>query len=286
MQRFDEALTYAHRAHDLDPNFPGALQLIAQLYTNKGDAVQAIQWYQKAINLDPEGNYRTRMLLSNAYLGIGEEALVEAELAILKDQAPEHFAPIWVESLYAYSQGDMQKAAKVFKTVYGEDPINRANQRWYGDTLVSLGRYQEAIDILQPSFAVHFTDNSASIDPSDILAAIVLTSALQGVGDTQKADQLIAKIRTSLTTSKDPSINYQRALLLALEGDAAGAAQAYAEQVKSKLAIINFWYLDNLAYFAEVRKEPVYIQAREALMQDLQKQRELLKQIRAKETAK
>ena len=114
---------------------------------------------------------------------------------------------------------------------------------------------------------------------------IALAWCLQKSGQAAEAKRLLEQV--DLIVAAEPNVvffqRFSKTGILAAQGKPREAARAYAESVLAKKTRGWYW-VDHLPYFAEMRKESVFIEAREQLMQDLAKQRALLQEWRTQDS--
>jgi hypothetical protein len=142
---------------------------------------------------------------------------------------------------------------------------------------------ESVINLWQSAAPENFGDE-LRVDIMGLYDQIDIAWCLKQTNQAQAADQLLAKAEDIL--KKNPTEIYFRlfskAGILAVQGKPQAAAQAYANTVASKRTRGWYW-VDHLPYFTEMRKQPVFIKAREQLMQQLAQQRELLAEYRKNE---
>ncbi|AFC26489.1 tetratricopeptide repeat protein [Saprospira grandis] len=119
----------------------------AEYYRLLKDQEQAIDFYQKAIAISPQANYRLALALSLLQKGEAKEAL--ALLQALQKEIPEEKDLQYALALYYSSQGEEEKSLLQLNKLLAQAPDDVLALRLKVDSLEQLGQYEEALQSLQ-----------------------------------------------------------------------------------------------------------------------------------------
>lgn len=188
----------------------------------------AIQWFQKAIRLDPEyalaysglaASYAMLPMLSSAG---AKQFMPKARTAALKamdidDSLVEaHAALAFVKWHYDW---DWERAEREFKIALEFQPEHATIHQWYGMLLVEIGRFSEGIaaakkaQALDPTSAsiranrasilylagryqesINVSQESLALDPQSIRARLVMAMSLEQMGRVSEAIEFLKKV--------------------------------------------------------------------------------------------
>ncbi|NQT16131.1 MAG: tetratricopeptide repeat protein [Planctomycetes bacterium] len=115
-----EADEVASRLIERFPNSPDALHVMAQLHNRFGRNEEAVQWWQACVTLDPA--------FGAAYREIG---------------------------IIAQENGDFAQAADLFRKAADQDPSSSSIPAHLAEALVSLGKLEEAVGVLEKNLENH-----------------------------------------------------------------------------------------------------------------------------------
>lgn len=280
--QIEEARQQFLRIHQLYPDYPGAVNGLAWVNDDVGNYAQAVIQQNKAVVLDT-GNILNRSWLIRHYLNLGDVVAAKTELEKAKKIAPEHDLYAFIDSRFDMLVGNFAGAQQRFTTALEADPDNNILQAELARISVLNGDCAISISMWQSTSPEMFAED-LSIGTDRLYDHIDLAWCLKQTGQEQTANNLLTKIQQHVSSIPDEN-NWRlftQAGILAVQGKPAQAAQAYADRVASKRTR-NWYWLDHLPYFADTRIEPVFIEARKQLMQDLQVQRDLLADYQALE---
>lgn len=150
-----EALTRLDRAVELDPKMGPAYQLIAQLNALPGgDKDKAHEAIEKAVELAGDDKERlSKALLTRATLAEDKETML-ADLAQAIKIDPENTDAIQARGKFYLRTGEPEKAIADLKLWLESDKNNMAAYQDVANSLRDLGKYDEAIEIIDSAIAI------------------------------------------------------------------------------------------------------------------------------------
>ncbi len=271
------ALKHYQSVHELYPEYPLALTSLANTHIVLGNYVQAIISLEKAIALDP-GNLRARANLSNAYLTIGDVTAANAQLKKSDKPNYQHRSYVFQKSLLELMQENHQAALQRLTAFLEEDPNNNIIKNNVAYFHIYTGDCKSALSLWRTAYPEKFASDY-ELGQGTVEYEIAIAWCLKQTGETQAANHLLEAVQLHIDTATNKVDQFSKAQLLAVQGKPAEAAKVYAEMVAAKDTYGWYWF-DLEPYFLDMQKEPVFIEARAQLMQQLEQQRALLAEYR------
>ena len=281
----DEAKQQFAMGHQLYPDFPGALNGLAWVNDDVGNYAQAVIQQNKAIALDTS-NILNRTWLSRHYLSMNDVISAKVEIEKAKEISPKHGLYLFAESQFDMFAGNYQAAQQRFASALETDSENTYIKKDLAKFTVLMSDCDSVVSLWR-SAAPEIFSEELIVNIEGLYDNIDLAWCLKQTGQESEGQNLLEKAQKYM--SNNPNTNFwklfSQAGIYAAQGKPKQAAQAYADTVASKRTRGWHW-LDHLPYYADTRKEPVFIKARQQLMQDLAEQRELLAEYRKNGKAK
>jgi superkiller protein 3 len=140
----DEAISWCHRALELDPKFAHAYNTLGNCFADQGKLDQAMTAYRKAIELDPsDANPLHNLGIACANQGHLDEAITWYRKAIQVN--PKHARSYLSLGIDLCEQGKLEQAAAAHRQAIELDPQNA--RAWYllGRVLIKQEKVDEAI---------------------------------------------------------------------------------------------------------------------------------------------
>jgi len=151
-----EAAKAAGDAARLHPDFPAVLQALGEVEREEGRAEKAIDYYNRAVALEPERSSAWRNLgLALAAVGKDQEAVAAVRKAI--DLAPGYYLPHQALGAIHFRKGRIDEALKEYRLVTEFAPAQPEGHAMYGGVLVVAEREQEAEQALRRSLELKET---------------------------------------------------------------------------------------------------------------------------------
>jgi TolB-like protein/Flp pilus assembly protein TadD len=153
--RFEEALSFMHRAQALDPLSPSVATGIGRIYHFSHQYDKAIEQFNKILELEP-GYVEAIFSLGLSYT---QKGLYEKAISKLKKAAQlSNNRPIIIASigyLYALS-GNRDEAIKILNILNSRDDKGAQSPLYSAVVNCGLGNKEQALDSLHKSFDEHF----------------------------------------------------------------------------------------------------------------------------------
>ncbi len=152
----DRALSYSMKALELAPTFIRTYYEIAQAYLNKNDYPRAIEYFQRAVNLNPETG------ISYWYLGAAKveagdlSGVKDMEKAVENRYRPSEQDYSRLINIYLNNK-DFARIADAYEKIIALNPKNPQYYASLATAYVNLGRIDDAVAMAR---------KAAEIDPS------------------------------------------------------------------------------------------------------------------------
>jgi tetratricopeptide (TPR) repeat protein len=196
--RFDRAIYCLRRVLELEPEYPGVNRRIARAHRAQGNRDLAKEYYLREVREDP-GNTDVLYELAEMTLESGKVARAAARFAQILELDPDH-----IESHYALGRiwllRDQPEAAiRCFENVRSitDDPDLPGFESKVGEALLRVGRYKEALEILEESVERY---------PDDLNSLILLGN---GLALLDKSDRAADTFRRVLAIDADHAIAHE-----------------------------------------------------------------------------
>lgn len=151
----DKALEYSLKALELSPTFVRTYFEIAQAYLNKKDFVKAIEYFQRAVDLNPDTGI-SHWYLGAAKLQAGDKSGIknlEKSLGVKNKYMPSEQDYTRMLSIYIESD-DYPKIAWAFERLVAINPKNPQYYASLAAAYVNLGRIDEAVTMAHKTVQV------------------------------------------------------------------------------------------------------------------------------------
>ena len=172
---------------------PGIEQIFNEALTaqQRGDFAAAAAAYERVLALQPDlVPARANLAAVLVQLGRFEEAIVGYRAGL--NQGPDNPAVRLNLALAYYKKGDFSSAAGELMPLHRREAADARVATLLGDCFLHLGRYGEAIELLQPVVGAH---------PENLDAAYILGSALIRSEKLEEGLQLIERAATGSSSA-------------------------------------------------------------------------------------
>lgn len=166
----DKALVYSMKALELSPTFIRTYYEIAQAYLNKKNFSKAIEFFQKAVELNPETG------ISHWYLGAAkiesgdQSGIKDLEKALVGEYKYSPSEQDYVRLLNIYIKNkDFVRIAFIYEKLIGKNPRNPQYYASLATAYANLGKIDAAVEMAR---------KAAKVDPSFELDAKIFIQSL------------------------------------------------------------------------------------------------------------
>ncbi|NCF73821.1 MAG: tetratricopeptide repeat protein [Gammaproteobacteria bacterium] len=271
MGRFEEALSGCKRIIEIDPDYPRAYAVIADVYWEVfGQLDEGVRWLHKALDLDP-GNPDHARWLGMIYLDLGDPVAGEHWMQETMRLAPTQLDSKWsAASLARYTRGPEEIAA-VARALLEVSPGNRLALILLRNDDYRAGNIDAALQRFRKAYPDLVDGEDPQVNGTNWGIAIEVANVLIKVGERERADKLLHKALLAIGSA--PRLGYKGfgisdAEVYALLGDKEKALSTLATAVQEGWR--SQWWTnteknDNLA---SLHDEPLY----QAIIGDIQSQ--------------
>ena len=198
--RFEEVRDRCQRVIQIDPDYPRAYTIMADLYWEVfGQLDEAVVWLHKAIELDP-GNPDHIRWMGMVFLDLGDYQAGERWMRRAMDMAPKQYTSLWGAVYLARYLGDQERAVAAAQAMLNVIPNNwlsllvlRDADYRAGNITAALERYRQARpDLIESEAPV--------IDATNFGWAIEIANILLKTGDRDRAMKLLQGARSAIAT--------------------------------------------------------------------------------------
>lgn len=182
--QYEEAIAEFQRASGYQPGSSLAHRYIGRAYARLGNAEQAVKAYQRGVAVEQD-SIEARTNLAHAYQQYGRLAEAEKEYRSLQSRDPGSVSVaaslgyLYLgQQRYSEAEGQFQRLARLA-------PGDPGSYRALGQLRNEQGQHSEALGYLK---------RALSIAPSDPASLAEMGSAYVGLGDTDRADTIVADL--------------------------------------------------------------------------------------------
>ena len=206
MGRFEDALAGCQRIIEIDPDYPRAYTVMADLYWEVfGQLDEGVRWLHKAAELDP-GNPNHARWLGMIYLDLGDPVAGEYWMQETMRLAPTQFNSKWSAAYLANFTHGPEEIVAAARTLHELAP---------GDwrALISLrnadfraGRIDAALQRFRKAYPDFVDGEDPEVIGTNWRMAIEVANILGKVGERERADRLLHKVL--LVIGSAPRLGY------------------------------------------------------------------------------
>ncbi len=273
--RFEDALARCRRIIEIDPDYPRAYTIMADLYWEVfAQLDEGARWLHKANDLDP-GNPDHARWLGMIYFDLGDLRAGEFWMREAIRLAPTQFWSKWAAVYLAYYTGTQEQAVAAAERAVEIAPnLAVAPNDWLAlgtmrDADYKAGRIEVALDRYRALHPQLVDDETPDVNAKNWVWAIEIANALIKVGEQKRADYLLTNALVVMETT--PRLGYAGygigdAEVYALLGEKDKALNALADAIEAGWR--SSWWInteknDNLS---TLHSDPVY----QSLIADLE----------------
>ncbi len=204
--RHDEAIIRSKRVIEIDPDFPRAYVLIADLYWEVfAQLDKAVTWLQKAIELDP-GNPDHARWLGMIFIDLGDYDAGAYWIGKTTELAPDRINSKWGELYLQQNSGTRTDALKVVDEMLQMSPGNTWAMMLLAENDARAGRIDAALERSRTALPTLLESNDPVVNNTNYSIAIDLAYILIQAGQRKRADALL--IRSLSVMASKPRLGY------------------------------------------------------------------------------
>ena len=282
--RFDEALAQNKKVIEIDPAYPGAYYAIALNYwAVLGQNDDAVAWFRKAIALDA-GRPHGHAQLGYTYLELGDVLQAEHWINRSMELAPESWSPNFIMQFLHVYRGEEDEALVYARKVLTMNPTHVVPLRNLRNHDLQTGRYAEARTWYERSYPALLNENVPTIAAKNYQAAIDLAYVLSKTGEQERADLLLDRSLTFITTI--PRLGWtgywiSDVLIYAQQGKTKEALSALRQAIDEGWRAAWWYYLEHDPNLDSIRHEPEFQAMVEEIKADMATQLERVREMEA-----
>ncbi len=251
--RFEDALAGCKRIIEIDPDFPRAYTIMADLYWEVfAQLDEGVRWLHKANELDP-GNPDHARWLGMIYLDLGDTVAGDYWIREGIRRAPTQYNSQWSRVYLALYTVAPDKVLTLAKELLEVSPNNWLALRLLRNADAKAGRENVAVERYRAARPEFFDPKDPDVNATNWGWAIEVANILGKAGERERADILLQKALALIADM--PRLGYDGfgisdAEIYALQGDKEKALEAFATAVEAGWRI-SWWVStelnDNLA---------------------------------------
>jgi len=188
------AIPMLRKARELDPLSPVIVVTLGEAHSSIGELAEGLRLYREALTIDPDFLSAFNWL-GMAYLSLGDAENAAYWLEEGARRAPEEFRTIAGLAFLHRFRGEEERAVAVARRLQAIVPGNNVSLV----TLVSFGRYAEAIDFAEADWPVLACQAEPDVQRINIFQAMNLSLAYERTDQHACSDALLAAILERLT---------------------------------------------------------------------------------------
>ena len=204
--RHDEAMMRSKRAIEIDPDYPRAHVLIADMYWEVfGELDQAVNWLYKAVELDP-GNPDHARWLGMIYVDLGDNDAAAFWLRKTRRMAPDRVNSLWGEHYLQQNSGNRMDAIAVVHEMLTMAPTNTWAMMLLAEEDARSGRIDSALEHCRAAVPDLIDQSDPVVNGTNYGLAIDLAYILIKAGQHDHARMLLN--RSLAAIESEPRLGY------------------------------------------------------------------------------
>ena len=189
--RHEEAMNRSKRVIEIDPDFPRAYVLIADMYWEVfGELDQAVSWLSKAGELDP-GNPDHARWLGQIYIDLGDFDAGAYWIRKTADLAPERMNSKWGELYLQRNNGSRADTLRVVHAMLQMSPTNVWARMMLVEDDIRAGRIDAALERSREALPNLMDGDDPIVDNTNYGIALDLAYVLIKAGRREHAEILL-----------------------------------------------------------------------------------------------
>jgi tetratricopeptide (TPR) repeat protein len=241
----DQAESALRKAIAQDPKYVDAYNNLATIYHGEGEDVEALRQLAEVLKFEPN-NPKTLLLVGRVQLKRGAYDLAEQACAMVLRDDPKSADALTTIAQIKHETDDYDTALKLMESAVKIDPDNAEARNFYGVTLKSLGRLDEAREQILKAIELNDQMYGSYANLNDLIKV-------------KKSDPLFKKIEILLKKETDPTalrtlpLHFAYAKCLEDIGDHPGALGHYITGGKLKRTQVKYVEEETFSFFDRIR---------------------------------
>ena len=191
--RFEDALAGCKRIIEIDPDYPRAYTIMADLYWEVFARLdEGVRWLHKAVVLDP-GNPDHARWLGMVYLDLGDTVAGEYWMREAMRLAPAQYDSKWSAVYLAFYTGGPEEMIASAEELLAVAPGNWLALRVLRDADLQAGRSNAALERYRTAKPEFFDRKDPDVTTTNWRWAIEVANILLKVGEQDRAHSLLRK---------------------------------------------------------------------------------------------
>jgi len=276
--QFEEARGQYRKALEIDPGFGPAYWYLGWHYYFCGRRLdEAIQWLQRGLENEPD-DPRIMGMLAQVWLDLGDDVEAETLARRAMELWPGGDLPNVVLALLSVYQRDTEAAVRHAKQALTNDPLDLEMLWIVRNADLDSGNAATARERYAHVYPSVFADHPV-LDGTNIPAAVDVIPVLMATGEEQRADDLLKQASAGFSKIRRMGyfgFHHRDIEVNALEGRCDEALAALEQAVEDGWRAHWRLYLEHNPSLAKLRETPVFQDNLEAIRRDMAQQRENL----------
>ena len=274
------AIPMLQKARRLDPLSPVIALTLGEAYSASGNLAEGLRLFHTALEIDPD--FDTAFgLLGTTYLTLGDTEKAAYWLEEGARQDPDEFrANYGLAFLYRF-RDEEERAVALARRLQAIAPGNNISLV----TLVSFGRYEEAIEFAAKDWPELFCDNELAVRRNNIFPAMNLSLAFEMTGWRECSDSLLAAILEIITSQSAlgaRAFGFLEAEVYARLGQIDKAQAVLRASVEAGMLSLWVIQVEDSPHMAKLRETAEFRAIQEKVRADLEQQRASVRDLEAR----
>lgn len=241
----DQAEHALRKAIIQDPRYVDAYNNLATIYHNEGQDVEALRQLAEVLKFDPK-NPKTLLLVGRVQLKRGAYDLAEQACALVLKDDPKSADALTTIAQIKHETDDFGTALKLMEGAIKFEPENAEARNFYGVTLKSLGRLDEAREQILKAIELNDQMYGSYANLNDLVKV-------------KKSDPIFKKIESLMAAESDPNamrtlpLHYAYAKCMEDIGDHPRALEHYITGGKLKRTQVKYVEEETFGFFDRIQ---------------------------------
>ena len=273
------AIPMLQKARRLDPLSPVIAVTLGQAYSTSGNLAEGLRLYRKTLDIDPD------FISAFTWLGFGYVALGRADTAAYwfeeaaKREPDEFRANVGLALLYRF-RDEEERGVAIARRLQTMVPGNNMSLV----TLVSFGRYEEAIEYAATDWPSLSCENEPQVQRNNIFQATNLSLAYEMTGKGECSDALLAGILELMKSQPGlgpRAFGFLEVEVYARMGQVDKALDVLRASVEAGMREQWVSQIEISPHATRLRNTPRFREIREVVESDFARQRAVLREMEA-----